>query len=506
MAHDARTGHAVLALLLLLGGCSGGGSAGDPSDTASSSPLSPTPGSPSPSATAAQAVIYQTFSAAGDSNLYAVTEDGAGQAALAATDQREHFRGVSRDGWVVYDRYVSDVVSHLVSVRVTGGDMRLLDESSAGKLFRGFTPDNRVIYQKSTATGGAIHSIRPDGTAPAVLIDEPYITAEFVAATSGGRVLYQACQRSQDPQAPPQCISAGLYSVAPDGTDRRLLAAGTPRAALITDDGRVLYETSVGGQSDLYGMPADGGNPVVLAGSPDDEWDPRPLPDGRILYARRVAGQWDVYLVHADGTGNRALLTDPSDEFVAGITPAGRILFVRGPSGQRNLYAINPDGTGLAVLGDSTDDENLRRITDDGRVIYSTRRTAGGFAQDDLYSVMPDGTDMRALADSQEFEWFEDVAPDGRVVYMRCLAAPGGPCEDPAAQSDLYSVHQDGMGATALAATGAFEVFRSVTATNRVIYQRLVDSQYDIESVRTDGTAPRALAATLVDERHQGLH
>lgn len=501
MAHEARIRHAILASLLLLGACSDG-SPQDRNDQ-QATPSAPTPSSPS---TELQAVVYQTFAAGGDSDLHAVVEDGSRRTPLASTEQREHFRGISPDGWVIYDRHVSDTVAHLVSVRITGGEARVLDQSSDDKLFRGFGPDGRVFYQKATATGSAIHSIRPDGTAPAVLVDEPRIDTAFVAATPDGRALYQTCERPQDPQAPPECVTAGLYSVAPDGSDRRLLVAGSPRVARVTGDGRVIYEADAGGHTDVFIVRADGGDPLALASSPDDEQFAERLPDGRILYGRQDAEQWDVYIVNDDGTGNRALLTDPEDEFVSGITPSGRILFVRGPGGSRNLYAIDPDGTGLAVLGDSTDPESLRRITAEGRVIYSTRRTAGGFAQDDIYSVAPDGSDLRVLADSQEFEWFEDVAPDGRVVYMRCLAAPGGPCEDPGAQSDLYSVQQNGAGTTGLATSGDFEVYRGVTTNNRVVYQRLVEGQHDLHSIRTDGAEPRTLADSAVDERHQALH
>lgn len=501
MAHEARTRHAILALSLLLGACSDE----SPEDRNDQQAMPSAP-APSPPSTELQAVVYQTFAADGGADLHAVKEDGSGPVPLASTDQRELFRGISPDGWVIYDRYVSDTVAHLVSVRITGGESRVLDESAEGKLFRGFTPDNRVIYQKATATGTAIHSVRPDGTVATVLIDEPYISAEFVAATASGRVIYQTCEHPQDPQAPPECVTAGLHSVSPDGSDRRLLTAGTPRVARVTEDGRVIYEADGGGHTDVFIVRADGGDPLALAGSPDAEQFAELLPDGRILYGRQTAGQWDVYIVNGDGTGNRALLTDPEDEFVSGITPSGRILFVRGPGGSRNLYAIDPDGTGLAVLGDSTDPESLRRITDEGRVIYSTRRAAGDFVQDDLYSVAPDGSDLRVLADSQEFEWFEDVAPDGRVVYMRCVAAPGGPCEDPGAQSDLYSVLQDGAGTTGLATSGDFETYRGVTTNNRVVYQRLVGGQHDLHSVRTDGADPRTLADSVDDERHQGLH
>lgn len=499
MAHEARTPHAALALLLVLGGCGDGGGDRRAEPPAATSPSSPAP-SPAPAA-----VVYQTFAASGDSDLHAVSEDGAAHMPLAATDRREHFRGISRDGWVVFDRALSEREAELVSVRVTGGETRVLDGSASGKLFRGFTPGGRAVYQKATATGSAIHSIRPDGTAPAVLVDAPFVTAEFVAATALGRVLYQACERPQNPQAPPQCVRAGLYSVGPDGGDRVLLAEGAPRVALVTGE-RALYERRGATGLDLVSVRADGADAIVLAGSPDDEWNPWLLPDGRVLYSRRVEGQWDVYLVNADGTGARALLHDPEDEFVADVTPAGRILYVRTVGEARNLYAIDPDGTNLAVLGASSDDENLRRVTAEGRVIYSTRRAGGGIAQDDLYSVAPDGTDLRVLADSSDFEWFEDVASDGRVVYMRCPPAPSGPCGDPGAQSDLYSVRQDGAGTTGLATTGEVEVYRAVTAGNRVVYERRVGDQHDLHSVTTGGVEPRALADTPVDERYQGLH
>lgn len=466
-------------------------------------PTTPTPPSspapPPPAAPTGQTVIYETFVSATESNLYAIDEDGTNPRTLASTAQREHFRGVSLDGWVIYDCDVSGGGSELVSVRIADGAERVLDSSSSGKLFRGVTADNRVVYQMSSPTSGGINSVRPDGSAPVVLVDEPSANAEFIDAMPDGRVLYQLCRRVTGDV--PRCDADGLYSVAADGTDRRLLAAGMPRVALTTADGRVLYE--VGG--DIFSVPAAGGAAVALASSPDHEWNPRLLPDGRVLYARQVANQWDVYLVNADGSGTRPLLTSSDHEFVSGITLAGRIIYARrDTAGRDNLYAIDADGTGLAVLGDSTDGESVRYVTAE-RVVYSTRRTAG-MVQDDLYSVRLDGTDLRILADSQEFEWFEDLAPDGRAVYMRCIAAPGGPCGDPTAQSDLYSVPLNGVGTTGLATTGEFEVFRAVTANNRVIYERINNGQHDIGSVKTDGTEARALTSNTADERYQRLY
>lgn len=501
----ARLRFVVCAMCTLtVAACSGGGgSQPGANSTSGSSPAAPTPPAtpPPPATPTAQTVIYETFISDVESNLSAVDEDGTNPRTLAGTAQREHFRGVSLDGWVIYERDVSGGTRELVSVRLTDGAVRVLDGSSNGKLFRGVTADNRVIYEISAPSGGGINSVRPDGSAPMVLVNEPSANAEFIAAMSDGRVLYQLCRRSTGNNIP-RCEPDGVYSVAADGTDRRRLAAGSPRVALTTANGRVFYESG----GDILSIAAAGGAAVTLAGSADHEWDPRLLPDGRVLYSRQVANQWDIYLVNADGTGTQPLLTSPDDEFVAGITSAGRIVYARrdATSGQDNLYAIDADGTDLAVLGDSTDGESVRRITGD-RLVYSTRRTAG-MVQDDLYSVRLDGSDLRILADSQEFEWFEDVAPDGRVVYMSCIAARGGPCEDPTAQSDLYSVQLNGVGATALASTGDFEVFRGVTANNRVIYQRNNNGQHDIASVKTDGTDSRALANTTADERYQGLH
>lgn len=494
------------ACTLTLAACSGGGGGQTDPSSASGSPAAPpstpppnSPAPPPPATPIAQTVIYETFISDAESNLFAIDEDGANSRTLASTAQREHFRGVSLDGWVIYDRGVSGGGYELVSVRVADGATRVLDASSNGKLFRGVSADNRVIYQVSSASAGGINSVRPDGSTPVVLVDEPSANAEFIDATPDGRVLYQLCRRVTGDV--PRCEPDGLYSVAADGTDRRRLASGLPRVALTTADGRVLYEAG----GDIFSIPAGGGAAVTLADSPDNEWDPRLLPDGRVLYARQVAGQWDIYIVNADGSGSRPLLTSADAEFISGITPGGRIIYARrDTSGQDNLYAVNADGTGLAVLGDSTDGESVRRISGE-RVVYSTRRTAG-MAQDDLYSVRLDGTDLRILADSQEFEWFEDMAPDGRVVYMRCIAAPGGPCGDPTAQSDLYSVPLNGVGATALAATSEFEVFRAVTANNRVIYERINNGQHDIASVKTDGTGTRTLTNSTADERYQGLH
>lgn len=159
MAHGARTRVVLAAALLSLAGC------GDGNDTADGSQPASTPADPSPPASR-QAVVFQTFAGGGDTDVLAVNEDGSRRASLAETDEREQFRGVSRDGWVVYERDTGEQGMQLMSVRITGGDARVLDASNAGKQFRGFTPDDRVVYQRATDTGTAILSVRPDGTSP----------------------------------------------------------------------------------------------------------------------------------------------------------------------------------------------------------------------------------------------------------------------------------------------------------------------------------------------------
>lgn len=431
--------------------------------------------------------------ASGDSALNAV--DASGQARLQLADDAS-FRASTADGWVVFVRDET-----LLSVRPADGAVRVLDDAPGIKWFRAIFDTNYVVYQRQNEQESSVHLVRADGTGRLLPVPPQARSIEFVAVTPAQRVLYQMCDPAIE-NGEPRCLDERLLSVELNGSDARLVLPGRPLIRHVTEDDLLVYDRMTETGSAVGVVTSDGSSGWDL--SEPESFFAGVLPNGRIVYNRREYGQLDLYSVDADGSALRPLAGSDEDEFYAGAVPGGRVLFLRGAPGARRLYSVD-ETTGdirtLQVAGDS----QVRAVAPDGTVIVSARFGADGEMQDNLYSVRPDGTALRAVADSSDMEWFEALAPDGRIVYMRCIAAPSGPCADPRAQSDLYSVRGDATGMATLAATGDFEVAKAVTRDNVVVYGRLVASQWDLYGVPTTGGAARPLATTPSDERFMGL-
>jgi len=119
-------------------------------------------------------------------------------------------------------------------------------------------------------------------------------------------------------------------------------------------------------------------------------------PDGKILYSSTAGGNSDIWIMNADGTGNRQLTNDPAYDGRALATPDGRyIAFDSARLGRHNIWRMNADGSNLKQLSNGEDDE-APRLSADGRwIIYDAIATA------DLRKVSIDGGDSVRLTEKR---------------------------------------------------------------------------------------------------------
>jgi eukaryotic-like serine/threonine-protein kinase len=174
-----------------------------------------------------------------------------------------------------------------------------------------------------------------------------------------------------------------------------------------TRDGRwLLYDSDLSGNSDIYRIPLEGGDPERLTTHPADEFRPDLSPDGKVL------------VFHSWRTGSRDLFVMPLD--------GGPVQQITATPAQEMYARWSPDGSGLAFVDLSETPS-----------IYVMRRDAGGGwgkpirrAQGVWQSWSPDG---RILA-------FTTV-PDGRLGVVpadsgdaRILYTPAPASDDPPAE------------------------------------------------------------------------
>ncbi|MBN2055942.1 S9 family peptidase, partial [bacterium] len=180
-------------------------------------------------------------------------------------------------------------------------------------------------------------------------------------------------------------------------------------------------------RSDLYVLPATGGDLVRLTSGPDGDFAPRPTPDGTSVvylafHADRLYEQrMSLRIIGIEG-GESLDLTDETDLDVHAfsLTPAGDgILFLAGWHGEQRLYRYDFATGGTApIVSGSRFIKDFHVSTVSGRLVYVV---SAPDIPSDVFTAAPDGSDERRLTEvNREFLdtrtlsipeeiWFESV-------------------------------------------------------------------------------------------------
>jgi hypothetical protein len=167
------------------------------------------------------------------------------------------------------------------------------------------------------ADGADPHAAGLEGTDPAF-------------APDGGRLAFHAL--AGDP--------AGLVTTALDGSDRRGL--GDFDEPDWSPDGATIAAS--GGDSDIWAVPADGGEPQQLTSGPASDAQPSWSPDGTLVAFTR-----DSSIAVTDAAGSEPIVL--TEGFGPVWSPDGTtIAFTRDVAGQPQVWAIGADGSGERPL------------------------------------------------------------------------------------------------------------------------------------------------------------
>jgi Tol biopolymer transport system component len=190
----------------------------------------------------------------------------------------------------------------------------------------------------------------------------------------------------------------------------------------LTQDGAwLLYDSNLYGNSDIFRMPAGGGDAERLTDSPADEFAPTMAPDGATLaYHTWRTGTRDVAVKALDGDEELLTRTDAQESYPAfspdgtaiafydqrsqgGVT-AGIFLMRRSDSGEWGEPASLRAGTGWP------------RWTPRGLIVYTKDDTVELLSPEDgqyrvVYAPRPDSDDPRAASATS--------SGDGRTLYLK---------------------------------------------------------------------------------------
>lgn len=178
--------------------------------------------------------------------------------------------------------------------------------------------------------------------------------------------------------------------------------------------------------ADIWRVPAAGGEPQQLTTSAGDDRAPVYSPDGgRILFDSTRDGNTELYVMDADGSNPRRLTNDAGEDWGASWSPDGtQIAFNSSRTGFMEIYVMAADGSGVRQLTDDRATNTAPTWSPDGsRIAYSSGAADIG----QVWSVSAEGGDARDLSrspGSNDQVWTGGWGPDGRIAFNRTLNGP----------------------------------------------------------------------------------
>ncbi|WP_294251666.1 Tol-Pal system beta propeller repeat protein TolB [uncultured Sphingomonas sp.] len=149
----------------------------------------------------------------------------------------------------------------------------------------------------------------------------------------------------------------------------------------------VVFSMAVGGNTDIYRVPASGGTPQRLTTSPGIDTGGSYSPDGsKIVFESDRGGTQQLYVMNADGSNQHRISFGGGRYAAPAWSPRGdQIAFTRMGGGAFRIGVMNPSGGGEQLLTNSWGDEGPSWAPN-GRVIIFFR-SAQGSGRPDLWTV-----------------------------------------------------------------------------------------------------------------------
>jgi Tol biopolymer transport system component len=212
---------------------------------------------------------------------------------------------------------------------------------------------------------------------------------------------------------------------------------GTPviEGMTLSPDGRWLaFDSDRNGNQEIYKVPVEGGEPVRLTNTTEDDFVATWSGDGRDIAMHSYReGARRVRLISAEGGEPRDIGGSPPNQRSPGLAPDGRgLVFTSDASGQLQLYVVSRDGdSGWGIPRQLTSHGGWAgRWSPDGHAVAYCR-------QDGVWVIPPQGgsptqlvtTDGSTRMPAPELALW---SPDGGTIYYKAFDAAG--------QSSLWSV------------------------------------------------------------------
>jgi len=225
-----------------------------------------------------------------------------------------------------------------------------------------------------------------------------------------------------------------------------------------------------------------------------DTGEPFPSPDGKkILFESRVGANYQLFTMNLDGTSQVQLTRDATDHDLPSWSPDGKkIAFVSDRTGHELIYVMNADGTGEQepVSDPNADSIHPQWSPDSTKLIYCL--------DDDLHPPKKNASDILVLDLATKkittlitggVNTYPSYSPDGTKVAFRRMIGD--------MNSEVFVANSDGTNQRNISNHMAFDGWPSWSPDSKQIaFASNRRSSYQIFLMNADGSNVRLLSNT----------
>ena len=271
---------------------------------------------------------------------------------------------------------------------------------------------------------------------------------------------------------------------------------------------QITFVSDRDGNSEIYVMDNDGGNPRRLTNNPDGDFQPSWSPDGkRIVFRSNRDGLMgpfgttsDIYVMDADGGNQQRLTENPGGGGSPSWSPDGESIafaswdgIVKNFVSTFDIYVMGADGGNPQNLTNNRHDDRYPSWSPDGeRIVFSSARD-GHFTNDlgithEIYVMDADGGNQQRLIENRQNDWSPVWSPDGERIAF--ASDRRGDFEN----FDIYVMDADGGNPRNLT-NNHRDDWSPVWSPDgeRIAFSSNRDGDFDIYVMDADGGNPRNL-------------